>query len=144
MSGHAVRSTLNAPLRCTSITASSDSGVTFLNAASRRMPALFTTMSTRPNVSSAHCTMAAPPVGGGHGVGVAHRLAARGADLGDDLLGRGRRAAGAVDRAAEVVHHDQRAPPGELECVAAAETAAGPGDDRDLSVEGEWVHGDGD
>ena len=84
------------------------------------------------------------PLGGGHGVGVAHRFATRVVDLGDDPFGRGRGAAGAVDRAAEVVDDDQRAATRQLERVAPAETTAGAGDDRDLSVEGERFHGDGD
>ena len=52
-----------------------------------------------------------------------------------------RAAAGAVDRAAEVVHDDQRAAPGQLERVGAAEAAARAGDDRDLAVESEISHG---
>ena len=70
----------------------------------------------------------------GDRVGVGHRFAAGVDDLGHHELGRGRRAARAVDRTAEVVHHDLGAAAGELERVAAAETTAGAGDDRDLSV----------
>ena len=122
------------------MTGSSSSGVTFLNAASRRMPGV-----VHHDVDAAERVERAlhdrgAALGGGDRVGVAHRLAAGVDDLGDDLLGRGRRAAGAVDRAAEVVHHDARAAPGELERVAASETTAGAGDDRDLSVEAERIH----
>src|SRR5215213_9253864 len=55
--------TLKAPLRCTSRTGSSSSGVMLWNALSRRMPALEMTMSTRPNASSAVATIAWPPSG---------------------------------------------------------------------------------
>ena len=56
-------------------------------------------------------------------------------DLRHDRLGRRRRSARAVERAAQIVDHDLRAAPRELERVAAAQAAAGAGDDDDLAVE---------
>src|SRR5215208_2113199 len=53
--------TWKAPLRCTSSTGSSSSGVMLWNALSRRMPALLITMSTRPNAARAVSTIAWPP-----------------------------------------------------------------------------------
>ena len=76
-------------------------------------------------------------LGGGDRVVVGHGLAAGGLDLVDHLLGGAVVAALAVDRAAEVVDHDEGAAPGELECVRTAEATTGAGDDRDLAVEGE-------
>ena len=77
----------------------------------------------------------------GDRVGVGDRLAARRLDLVDDELGRAGIAAGAVDGAAEVVDHDQRAAPPELQGVLATEPAAGARDDRHLAVETECCHG---
>src|ERR687891_2317026 len=61
MARHAGMVTKNEPRRCTSRTGSSSAGVMLWNALSRRIPALLTTMSTRPNASSAASTMAPPP-----------------------------------------------------------------------------------
>src|SRR5262249_40188622 len=74
------------------------------------------------------------------GVRVRDCLAAGGLDLVDDLLGGRRTATGAVDRAAEVVHDDERAPAREQLCVLAAETATGTGDDCNPAVEPEISH----
>ena len=63
MRTHAGRVTLNAPRRCTSSTGCTRSSVMLWNALSRRMPALLTTMSMRPNASIAVCTIASPPSG---------------------------------------------------------------------------------
>ena len=89
-------------------------------ALSRRMPALLMTMSTLPNASTALCTMACAALGRGHRVGVGHGLAAGGLDLVDDPLGGPLVAAGAVDRAAEVVHDDERAALGQQQGVLPA------------------------
>ena len=62
-------------------------------------------------------------------------LAARGLDLGDDLLRRRQVGALAGERAAEVVDDDLRAGRGERERVRAADAAPGAGDDRDLARE---------
>ena len=110
------------------------------NALSRRMPALLTTMSMRPNASIAVCTIASPSSGVPTELRVGDRLAAGGLDLLDDLLGRRRAAAGAVDRAAEVVHHDERAALGEQQRMLPAEATTGAGDDRHLAVEPEIRH----
>ena len=79
-------------------------------------------------------------LGRGDRVGVGDGLAARGFDLVDHLLGGAGVAAGAVDRAAEVVHHDERAPRGEQQRVLASEAATGARDDRYLAVETEISH----
>src|SRR5581483_1111291 len=60
---HAGRVTLKAPLRWTSMTGSSRSGVMLWNVLSRRMPALLMTMSTLPKASMAVLTIASPPSG---------------------------------------------------------------------------------
>ena len=113
------------------------------NALSRRMPALLMTMSTLPKASSAVCTIAAPPSGVATRVGVGDGLAAGRLDLVDDALGRTLVAAGAVDRAAEVVDHDQRAARRQQQRVLPAEAAACAGDDRHLAVEPDLCHGAG-
>ena len=83
------------------------------NDLSRRMPALLMTMSTVPNASIARLHDRLAALGRGDRVGVGDGLAAGGLDLVDDVLGRALVAARAVDRAAEVVDHDQRAALGE-------------------------------
>ena len=80
-------------------------------------------------------------LGRGHRVGVGHRLAAGRLDLVDHSLGRALVAAGAVDGAAEVVDHHERAAGGEQQGVLPAEAAARAGDDRYLAVEAEICHG---
>ena len=107
---------------------------------SRRMPALFTTMSMRPKLSSAVWTIAAPPSGVATELVSSDRLAAGGLDLVDDLLARPGVAAGAVDRAAEVVDDHERAPAGEQQRVLPPEAATRAGDDRHLAVETEIHH----
>ena len=86
-------------------------------ALSRRMPALLTTMSTRAERVDRGLHDGRAALGRGDRVGVGHRLAAGRGDLVDDALGGTGRAAGAVDRAAEVVHHHQRAARGEQQRV---------------------------
>ena len=61
MWGAAARVTAKAPLRCTLMTASHSSSVMLKIMRSRRMPALLTMMSRRPNSSSAVSTMRWPP-----------------------------------------------------------------------------------
>ena len=62
---------------------------------------------------------------------VGNGYAARGDDLLDDGFGGVGLRSGAVERGAEVVHHDLRAAPPEKHRVAAAEPATGSGDDDD-------------
>ena len=77
------------------------------------------TMSTRAERvdRGLHDRLAA--LGRGDRVGVGDGLAAGRLDLVDDLLGRALVAAGAVDGAAEVVDHDERAALGEQRARAA-------------------------
>ena len=110
------------------------------NDLSRRMPALLMTMSTRPKASTRRLHDGLAALGRGDGVGVGDGLAAGGLDLVDDRLRRAVLAAGAVDGAAEVVDHDQRAARGQQQGVLAAQPAAGAGDDRYLAVESEISH----
>src|SRR6056297_1736308 len=63
ISFHAGWVTLKAPRRWTSRTGSTRSDPMLWNDLSRRMPALLITMSTLPKVSTAVCTIAAPPSG---------------------------------------------------------------------------------
>ena len=56
-------------------------------------------------------------------------------DLLDDSFRGCRVAAGAVDGATQVVDHDLGAALGELDGMAAAQAAAGAGDDRDFAFE---------
>ena len=107
---------------------------------SRRIPALFTTMSMRPKASSALCTIAAPPSG------VATELVSSTASPPASLIssttcwpGPGA-TTGAVDGAAEVVDDDQRAPARQEQGVLPPEAAARTGDDRHLAVESEVRH----
>ena len=64
------------PLRCTRITASKSASDMFQMAASRTMPALLTSTSSRPQVSTACCDHLAGAVVVGHVVVVGHGLAA--------------------------------------------------------------------
>ena len=87
------------------------------NDLSRRMPALLMTMSTRPNASTRGLHDGLAALGRGHRVGVGDGLAAGGLDLVDHPLGRALVAAGAVDRAAEVVDDHERARGGQQQGV---------------------------
>ena len=80
-------------------------------------------------------------LGRGDRVGVGDRFAAGGLDLVDHLLRRPGVGAGAVDRAAEVVDHDQRTAGREQQRVLTAEATTRPRDDRHLAVESELTHG---
>ena len=99
----------------------------FAKLRSRRMPALLTTMSTRPKLSSAVFTMASPPLGRRHGIMVGDRRTPVLLDLVDDEIRRCRVRPRAVGSTAEVVHHDQGAASGKFERVRPAEAAAGAG-----------------
>ena len=107
---------------------------------SRRMPALFTTMSMRPKRVERGLHDRGTALGRGHRVGVEDRLAAGGLDLVDDVLAGPGVAAAAVDRAADVVDDHERAPAGEEQRVLPPEAAARAGDDRHLAVETEIRH----
>jgi len=71
----------------------------------------------------------------GDAVGACHGLAARGADLVRHLFRRAGVAALAVDRGADVVHHDRGARGAERQREIAADAAPGAGDERDLALE---------
>ena len=61
MRGAAWRTTLNVPLRWVAITASKSLSSIFTRVRSRTIPALFTTMSIRPNASTAASTIRPAP-----------------------------------------------------------------------------------
>src|SRR5262249_13541637 len=69
------------------------------------------------------------------GAAVGNGLAAERLDLRDHVVRRLARAAAAIDRGAEAVHHDTGTRARELQRVSPAEPSAGPGYDRDLPVE---------
>jgi hypothetical protein len=71
---------------------------------------------------------------------VGDRLAAQRLDLLDHAVRSLRAAARTVDGAAQVVDHDLRAAPGELEGVLATEAAACAGDDGHFAVEADVRH----
>ena len=98
------------PLRWTRMTASQSSSVMLKLIASRRMPALLTRMSSRPNASTAvgdELLRAGPRR---HVVAVRDGGAAAGGDLVDDLLRGAGRTAVALACDAEVVHDDLARP----------------------------------
>ena len=111
------------------MTASHSSSVMLTSTRSRRMPALLTSMSSRPNVSTAVLIRRWPPSQSATLSRVGDRLAAHRRDLVDDLFGRGAVASGAVGRAAEVVDDDLGALRGEQQRVLATDAAPGAGDD---------------
>ena len=108
---------------------------------SRRMPALLTRTWRSPKASTAVSIRRLPPSQSADVVGVGHRLAPGRGDLVHHLLGRGAVVARAVDRAAEVVDHHLGPLGGEQQGVLASDAAAGPGDDRDPSVQCSHVVG---
>ena len=128
------RATAKWPLRCTRTTASHSSSAALANMRSRTKPALLTTASRPSNAVDGGGDDAAGALEVGDVVAVGDRLAARRADLVDHLAGRPGAAAGAVELAAEVVHHDPRALPGELERVGPTEPAPRSGHDHDAPV----------
>src|SRR5215813_9162923 len=119
ISGAAARVTANVPLRWVSMTASHSSSLMLKIMRSRRMPALFTTTSTRPKASSALLMIACPPA----------IVATALADLVDDLVGRRLLAAGPRRGAAVVVDDHARAVLGHEQRDLPADTTAGPRDD---------------
>ena len=76
----------------------------------------------------------------GHRAAVGDRLAARRLDLGHHGVGRGRGAARAIQRRAQIVDHHLGAPSGQLQRVLAAQAPARSGDDGDLAVETDIGH----
>ena len=104
---------LNVPYRCTLTTASKSSGDIENIILSRRMPALFTSTSRRPNASIAVSMMFFGAVGVGDAVVVGDGLAAAALDDLDDLVGDPLVGALTGDRAAEVVDDDLGAVLGE-------------------------------
>ena len=104
------------------------------------MPALFTTMSTRPNASRAACTIAAPPsaVATLSWFGAASPPAA--VISSTTRCAAVAEASAAVHSTTEVVHEYARTPAGQLQRVGAAEAAARSGDDGDSSVETHLRH----
>ena len=94
---------------------------------SRVIPALLTTMSSRPKLSTAAASMASA-------VARSPTSPVDDRDLDAerlDLLGR------LVGGAGQVVEHDAGAGPGQGDRLGAAEAGAGTGDDRDPAVEGQ-------
>ena len=77
----------------------------------------------------------------GDRVGVRNGFATCGLDLVDDELRCALVAAGAVDGASEIVHHDERTALGHHQRVLLSEAATGARDDRYLAVESEISHG---
>ena len=93
------------------MTASHSSSVMLKIMRSRRMPALLTTMSTRPKWSTAVSTIRAPPAMRGHGLVARHGLPARALWISRTTSSAGGRgSAAAVRGAAVVVHDDARRP----------------------------------
>ena len=103
--------------------------------ASRRMPALLTTMSRRPYSSSACCTTAPAPSQSATLSPFGDRRTALADDLVDDLAGGRRVGASAFGGGAEVVDDDLRPLGGEQPGVAAADPSSRSGDDGDLAVQ---------
>ena len=126
---------LKVPYMCTLTTASKSSGVIENIILSRRMPALFTSTSRRPNASIAVLDDVLRALEVGDAVVVGDRFAAAALDDVDDLVGGALVGAFAGDRAAEVVDDDLGAVVGEQDRLAAADTVARSGDDRHLAVE---------
>ena len=107
----------------------------FLNAASRRMPALFTRMSTCPNASMAAATIAAPPASVATESPLATAVPPAAVISSTTLWAADCRGAAAVHCAAQIIDHDAGTPPRELQRVASAESAPCAGDDGYLVVE---------
>ena len=132
--GAAAREVLKLPLRCTPMTASQSSSVILWKMASRRIPALLTTMSIPPKRSTACSTI---PCAGGKihdAVEVRLCLAARIANRADRLERRDPILALAGGGAARIVHDHLRAVRSQHLRDLGADAASGAGDERDLSV----------
>ena len=107
------------------MTASHSSMLIFATVRSRRMPALLTSASSRPEGVDRRRDQPARGVVLGAVAGVEHRLATGGGDLVDDRL---------ADLGIELVDHHAGALAGELERLTAADAATCAGDDRDPAV----------
>ncbi len=135
MIGQAALVQYTVPMKCTCTVNSKSSIVMLLNALSRRMPALFTRMSQRPQVLTAVSTMFCALLAVGNRIVVRHRLAAGRLDLGHHLVGHRVLTAAPVHRAARIVHHHLGAAARQQHGVRAAEAGTGAGDDGDAVVE---------
>ena len=102
---------------------------------SRRMPALFTRMSSRPNASTACATSRRAPSKSATFSPSATASEPSASISATTVVRRRRVGALAAERAAEVVDDDACARAGERERVLASDSASGAGDDRDLAVE---------
>ena len=123
------------PITWTCMTASKSLSSILAKLLSRRMPALAISTSMRPHLSMVCWTRWATPASSLTEAPLAIAVAAGVGDLLHHGFRRRRVAAGAVDRAAEIVDDDLRAAPGEFERMGAAQSAAGAGDDDNLAVE---------
>ena len=100
-----------------------------------KIPALLTTASSRPKLLHGRVDDRLPALGAVDRLVGGDRHSARVRDLGDDLVGDARSAPSPVHGAAEIVDDHGGAPPGQLEGVEPAESAARAGDDGDLAIE---------
>ena len=116
------------------MTASQSSSLMLTSMRSRRMPALFTSASRRPNASIAACTRRSAPSQSATSSPLATASPPMRADLVDHLAGGAGRAAPAVELGAEIVDDDLGALAGELEGVAPADAPARARHDHDPSV----------
>ena len=116
------------------MTASKSSSVIEKSILSRRMPALFTTMSRRPNSAAARATSfsAAAQSATEEWSAIARPPAAV---ISATTASAGVSPALPVQPGAGVVDHDRSAVRGQGQAVRAAESAAATGHDRDLAVE---------
>ena len=104
-----------------------------------KMPALLTTASSRPKVSTAASTIAWPPSGLSTESCDATARPPALRDLVDHLVGHARVGTVAAHGAPEVVDHHRSAPPRQVEGVEPAEPASGARHDRDLAFEVDHV-----
>ena len=130
----ACRMVANVPRRCTRITASHSSIVMLASIRSRRMPALFTTMSRAPNASTAVRTRRRAPSQSetSSSLATAWPPAARIAST-TSAAGPSERPA-TVDLTSHVVHHDLGSLPRQLQGVSAPYATPRPGDDGDAPL----------
>ena len=107
---------------------------------SRRMPALFTTMSMRPKLSSAVCTMAAPPSGVATEL-VSSTASPPAASISSTTCWPGPASPPVPSTAPPTsLTTTMRAPAGEQQRVLPSQATARAGDDRHLAVETEIRH----
>ena len=132
---HACLTTVNVPFRCTAITSSHSCSVMLKTMRSRRIPAQQTTMSSRPKLSMAVCTIRSPPSHGRHRFGASHCGSAGGPDLADHHLSNRLVKPGAVNVDPRINHHHLGAFFGHQLGDPPAHTAARAGDDRYLSFQ---------